>query len=300
MQRKIKLILVAICGSFLLVLGGCQTQTKQANQKPIRIVSSIDFYGDVAKQVAGKYGQVNSVIQSSAVDPHDFEPTTKNAKMVSKANMVIQNGAGYDQWMSKLVGANDKKIIDLRVSEDLLHISSESNEHVWYKPSTMPKLATKLAQQFSKLDPSHATYYQKNATKYRQSLAPLNKLISTLKRNVDQKNKLVDVSEPVFNYALTNLGYQINNEHFAKAIEDGNDPAPADIAKMQADIKQHKIAFLVVNTQESDHVIDNMIKLARKHNVPILKVTESLPKGLNYEQWMAKQYRQLRKIKQGM
>ncbi|WP_137597717.1 metal ABC transporter solute-binding protein, Zn/Mn family [Paucilactobacillus kaifaensis] len=299
MVGKKKIIWSLLLTIILVGLAGCNDRSV-TTQKPIRVVSSIDFYGEVAQQVAGKYGQVSSVIHSSSVDPHDFEPTTSNAKSVANANVVIQNGAGYDTWMNKLVNASDQKIAHIQVSEDLLNKKDGSNEHVWYEPNTMPKLARKLANQFSKLDPSHAKYYQKNATKYVQSLAPINKLTNELKQNVDKNNELVDVSEPVFNYALTNLGYHVNNQHFAKSIEDGNDPSPADIGKMQADIKEHKIAFLVVNVQESDHVITNMVKLARKYNVPVLKVAESLPKGLNYKQWMIKQYQQLKQIQQGM
>lgn len=299
MMVKKKTILWLLLTLILVGLSGCSANSA-ASQKPIRVVSSIDFYGEVAQQVAGKYGHVGSIIHSASVDPHDFEPTTSNAKSIAKANVVVQNGAGYDTWMSKLVNASDQKINHIQVSEDLLGKKAGSNEHVWYEPSTMPKLAQKLADQFSKIDPSHAKYYQKNATKYEQSLAPINNLVDELKQNVDQNNKLVDVSEPVFNYALTNLGYKVNNQHFAKAIEDGNDPSPTDIGKMQTDIKEHKIAFLVVNIQESDRVVTNMVQLAQKHNVPILKVTESLPHGLDYKQWMLKQYRQLKQIQQEM
>lgn len=298
MIGKTKIIWSLLLVAIMLGLSGCSANA--TTQKPIRVVSSIDFYGEVAQQVAGKYGQVSSVIHSSSVDPHDFEPTTSNAKSVAKANVVIQNGAGYDTWMSKLVNANDQKITHIQVSEDLLNKKAGSNEHVWYEPNTMPKLAHELANQFSKIDSKHAKYYQKNATIYVRSLTPIKQLIKELKQNVKSDNRLVDVSEPVFNYALADLGYKVNNQHFAKSIEDGDDPSPADIGKMQSDIKNHKIAFLVVNIQESDHVITNMVKLARSHNVPVLKVTESLPHGLNYKQWMMKQYQQLKRIQQGM
>lgn len=73
----------------------------------------------------------------------------------------------------------------------------------------MPKLANELANQFSKLDSSHTKYYRQNAAKYIQSLAPLQKLIKTVKQNVDQNNKLVDVSEPVFSIALAHLGIRL-------------------------------------------------------------------------------------------
>ncbi len=61
-------------------------------------------------------------------------------------------------------------------------------------------------------------------------------MIQKLKQNVhDQK---VDVSEPVFGYALDYLGYKVNNTHFAQATEEGTDYSAKDINGVQDDIKE--------------------------------------------------------------
>lgn len=116
-------------------------------------------------------------------------------------------------------------------------------------------------------------------------------------RQLAQKQK-VDVSEPVFDYALENLGYQINDRHFEKAIEDGNDPSPKDIQQLQQDIQEHRIAFFVNNKQSQSKTIDNLVALAKENHVPVLNVTESQPNGKTYRQWMLGQYRQLYRILQ--
>jgi len=106
----------------------------------------------------------------------------------------------------------------------------------------------------------------------------------------------VAVSEPVFDYSLAAMGYQVSNTHFAKSIEEGSDPSPKDIKQMQTAIKKHQIAFFVENTQSDSNIVDNMVKLAHQNNVPVLKVTETLPAGQTYKSWMLKQYQQLAKI----
>ena len=118
------------------------------------------------------------------------------------------------------------------------------------------------------------------------------------KQNVGD-NRLVDVSEPVFDYALENLGYQINDQHFEKAVEDDSDPSPKDIQQIQDDITNHRIAFFVNNSQESDKTVENLVKLAKENNVPVLNVTESEPDGEDYVSWMTKQYQALLKIQRG-
>ncbi|UXC67123.1 zinc ABC transporter substrate-binding protein [Limosilactobacillus oris] len=281
---------------FLLALIPRQNFGRQ--QKPIRVVASLDFYGEVAQEVAGKYGQVTTIINSAAVDPHDYQPGTQQAREMGTANLVIQNGLGYDHWLTKLVqGSSNNRVTTIDVARQVAGMKAGDNEHVWYQPTTIKRLTQQLADQYSKLDPAHATYYHRRARAYLQSLQPLDQTIAQAKRGVGTK-RAVAVSEPVFDYALTNLGYQVVDSHFAKAVEDGSDPSPQDIAALQAAIKNHQIAFFVENAQADDRVVNNLVQLARQHGVPVLKVTESKPNGLSYEQWMTKQYQQLIRIQE--
>ncbi|MEE6677662.1 metal ABC transporter solute-binding protein, Zn/Mn family [Limosilactobacillus fermentum] len=287
-------VLAVIVG--LMVTGWSPSKS---HQKPIRVVTSLNFYGEVAKAVAGDHGTVTSFINSSAVKPHEFQPTTKQAKQVANANVAIENGLGYDAWMSKMVKADSKnKITLINVGEQVAKEKDGANEHVWYRPATMSALATTLAKQFSKLDPDHKADYEKNAKAYQAKLQKLDKVIAQAKQNVGD-NRLVDVSEPVFDYALENLGYQINDQHFEKAVEDDSDPSPKDIQQIQDDITNHRIALFVNNSQESGKTVENLVKLAKENNVPVLNVTESEPDGEDYVSWMTKQYQALLKIQRG-
>ena len=274
-------------------------KTMGKNQKPIRVVTGLNFYGEVAQQVAGDNGKVTSFIDNASVDPHDYQPSTKQAQQVAKANVVIENGLGYDSWVNKLVKSSDNhneiKVINVA---SLNGKKDGDNEHIWYEPSTVKKLANDLATQYGKIDPKHASEYRANAKKYLASLKPLDQEITKVKRQVNPNNNQVAVSEPVFDYALENAGYQIMDKHFEKAVEDGNDPSPKDIDEIQQAIINHRIAFFVDNSQTSDKVVDNLVKLAHEHNVPVLKVTETKPNGENYMQWMLKQYRALADIQQ--
>lgn len=285
---------VTLLASLLLLLAGCTTKPA-AKTDGITVVSSLNFYGEVAKAVLGDHGTVTSIITSPNTDPHDFEPTTKTARTVAAADVVIANGIGYDGWMQKLVKANgNSAVTSIRVGEDLMSKKTGANEHLWYNEATMSKLARHLAKVYAKRDPKHQAAYQRNAEKYIKSLQPISTKLNQLKQN-SQRQK-VAVSEPVFNYALAELGYQISDQHFARAIEEGTDPSPSDIKSLQTAITEHKIAFFVQNSQSTDKVVANLVSLANKHNVPVIKVTETMPHGLNYRQWMLQQYEQLAKI----
>lgn len=289
-----------VVAALAVVLGLMVTgwSPKPRQQKPIRVVASLNFYGEVAQAVAGDDGQVTSLINSAAVDPHEFQPSTKQAKQVSEANVLIQNGLGYDDWMTKLARADGKQSALVNVGTMVAKEKNGANEHVWYREQTMASLADQLATRFGKIDPAHQATYRKNARAYQARLKKLDQTIAQAKAGVGS-NRLVDVSEPVFDYALQNLGYQVNDRHFEKAVEDGSDPSPQDIAAIQADIKEHRIAFFVNNRQESDATVNNLVKLAQENHVPVLNVTESEPAGQDYVAWMLSQYQALIKIQRG-
>ena len=291
----VSLLLVILALSFI------PFKTLNTEKKPIRVITGLNFYGEVAQQIAGKYGKVTSLIDNASVDPHDYQPGTAQAKQVEDANVVIENGLGYDEWLNKIAHSDSQhhaqKVVNVG---HLMGKQTGQNEHLWYEPSTMKRLARDLAVQYGKLDPNHQSYYQKNAQKYIDSLKPLEQEIAKIKANVSPENNRVAVSEPVFDYALTALGYQVVDQHFEKAIEDGNDPSPQDIQQLQFAIKNHEIAFFVENSQTSDHVVNGLVKLARKHHVPVLKVTEIKPNSAkSYQEWMLSQYRALSRIQQG-
>lgn len=281
-MKKIIYTLVLLLTSFLFAPSAHAKDTK------LNIVTTTDFYGEVAKKVAGKYATVTPIINSPNIDPHDFEPTTKTAKLVAKSDLVLYNGMGYDTWVKKLGG---KKYISVQT---IMHAKDGANEHLWYKPQTMAKTATYLAKQYGKLDPKHKKQYSANAKKYIKQLNKLNQKLAQIKKTAN--NQKVAVSEPVFNYALKAMGFKIANQHFAKATEEGADPSYSDIKHLQNDIKNKKIAFFVANKQSDSKVIQNMIELCQKSDVPVVEVTETLPKDHSYIQWMTAQYEQILKL----
>lgn len=294
-NRRIWIYLALLLGIGGL-LAGCQSTSapSKATNNKINIMASLDFYGQTAKAVAGKYGQVTSIIDRPSVDPHDYEPTVSTAKQASSAQLIIYNGLGYDDWMEKLTVNKAKGARVITVGTDVANKADGANEHVWYDPAIMPKLATKIAADLSKIQPQHKHYFYQQAKKYQANAKAITTTINQLKKRAN--NQRVAVSEPVFDYSLKAIGYRISNTHFAHAIEEGSDPSPKDIQQMQQDIKHHRIALFVENTQTDSNLVTNMVKLAKQYHVPVLKVTETLPANQTYQSWMLSQYRQLAKI----
>lgn len=274
-----------------LITVGCSNKQNSTSQSDkISIVTTTNVYSDIAKNIVGKYGTATAIIDKSSVDPHDFDPTTADAKKVAQANIIVANGLGYDSWMNKLAKSVDKKPV--LVGEDLMGLKSGDNPHIWYNLDMPTKYVDYLVKRLSKLDKKHAAYFKENGEKY---LAKIDKIKQLAKDNKGDQ-KPVFVSEPVFDYALQEAGYKIGDKKFEEAIENGTDPSPKTINEMNNAIKQKKIAFFVNNTQASSSTVKSFVKLAKKNNIPVLNVRETIPNNTTYLAWMKENYQKLADI----
>ena len=296
--RKIKsritksLFIMGLMGMIMLLASACSNKKgAKTNSDKVSIVTTTNVYADIAKNVVGNYGSVQAIVKNSATDPHDFEPTTADAKELTKANIIVANGLGYDTWMNKLASSVSKKPV--LVGEDLMGLKKGDNPHIWYDLDMPTKYVNYLVKRLSKLDKKHAAYFKENGDKYLAKVAKIKQIAkSTDKKN----NKPVFVSEPVFDYGLEEAGYKIGDKEFEEAIENGTDPSPKTINKMTNEIKDKKIAFFVNNTQASSSTVKTFVKLAKENGVPILNVRETIPNHMTYLDWMRENYQNLANI----
>jgi zinc/manganese transport system substrate-binding protein len=249
----------------------------------IRIVSAESFYGEAAQAVGGDKVEVVSVLNRPGTDPHEFEPTPEVSRAVSRADLVLYNGLGYDDWMAKLIGASGRKTAVIKVGEDVMGRHNGDNEHVWYDPDTMTRLAASLADKLSGIDPGSADEYRARAKEYQNSLEPFRLQVSRLKQKPGIR---AAVSEPVFDDMLKALNIGIANAGFAKAIGEGTDPSPADLAALQEDLRNKRVRLFVNNIQSASPTVENLVRLAGQNGIPVLEVTETAPAGKTYPEWM--------------
>lgn len=292
-----KKIIISLSAIVVIVIGVALfrgNSSSSSNQK-ITIVASTDFYAEIAKTVVGEHGTATAIIKDANVSTEDYEPTTTVAKKVSGADIVLANGLGYDAWLNKLAKTSKNTKL-IRVGEDVLNKKTGVNPHLWNDPETMSKTANYLATELGKKDPKNRDYYKKNAKKYVASLKPVNDLITKISKKAD--GQTVAQTEPVFEYMLDALGYKIMDTDFSEAIEEGNDPSPATLAALKSAITNHKIAFFVNNTQTSSSTVSNVIDLAKKNDIPVVNVTETIPNGENYVSWKLKELKAIEKVTQ--
>jgi zinc/manganese transport system substrate-binding protein len=258
-----------------------------AGSGAIAAVGAESEYADVIAQIGGKYVSATAVMSNPNTDPHTFEASPKVAQAVSAAQLVVQNGLGYDSFMDKIESASPsskRKVIDV---QKLLGLpDSTANPHLWYSPTTMPAVAKAIAADLSALDPSHAAYFNRNAGTFEKSLRPWLKAIATVKSKYPHAP--VATTEPVADYMLEAAGTDDLTPWTLQAdIMNGVDPSPQAVSLQENLLSDHRVKAFLYNEQVTDTVTQTFLADAKKAGVPVVGVYETMPTpGFTYQSWM--------------
>jgi zinc/manganese transport system substrate-binding protein len=290
--RTAALSLAAAAATALLATA-CSSATAVGNRggtggsASIQAIGAENEYANVIQQIGGKYVQVTAIMSNPNTDPHTFEASPAVAREIANASLIVQNGLGYDTWATDInnaVPSDGRKVINV---QQLLGLpDSTPNPHLWYNPTTMPKVAAAIAGDLAAIQPAHASYFKANAAKFTQSLTAWTQAIATFK--AAHPNTPVATTEPVADYMLQAAGADnMTPWAFQADIMNGTDPSPQNVAAEKALFTQHKVKVFLYNQQVTDTLTDSFIDLAHANGVPVVGVYETMPTpGYDYQTWM--------------
>jgi zinc/manganese transport system substrate-binding protein len=259
----------------------------------LQVVAAENFWGNIAQQIGGSYVHVTSIITNPNADPHLYESDAQDAANVANASVVIVNGVGYDDFMNKLLSASSKSGRVVLSAQQILGVAEGSNPHLWYNIPRVHEVADSIEAAYASKDPAHKSQYEHNLVVFNQSLQPLLQTINNIKQKY--AGTPVAYTEPVPGYLLSAAGLDVlTPEGFAKSIEDGIDPSPADTETMDTLMTSKAVKVLLYNAQTVSPVTENVKSLARKANIPVIGVTETMPADAStYQSWQANQLKEL-------
>jgi zinc/manganese transport system substrate-binding protein len=272
----------AAAGALLWAALACVARSEPA---PIAIVAAENFYGDVARQIAGPAVKVTSVISAPGQDPHQFEASPAVARALAGANLVILNGANYDAWMDQLLAGAPSSRRKVIIAADIMGAKPGDNPHLWYDPATMPAVAARIAAALAAIDPAHKDAYEQRLTAFIDSLAPISEKIRAIRARY--AGAPVTATEPVFGLMAKALGFDMRNQRFQLAVMNDTEPSARDVAAIQDDLERRTVKLFLYNNQVSDDLTARLLDLARAAKVPVVGVTETMPADQSYQDWIA-------------
>lgn len=270
----------------LFGLTACSTPPAAHDDGTLKIVASTNVYGSIARSIAGQHAVVTSLIDSASQDPHSFEGSARDQLALSKADLVIENGGGYDDFIDTLLrGAGNPDVVVLN-AVDVIGADANGNEHIWYSPTFMITVANALADKLEALDPKHAADYRDSAALFVSQTTTVNDNLEQIA--AQHGGEGVAITEPVPLYLLDAAGLvNTTPAAFSTAIEDGSGVAPAVMAEALKLFTTKAVRVLVYNSQTVSPETQQLRAAAKDNGIPVVALTETIPTDFDYPSWMA-------------
>jgi zinc/manganese transport system substrate-binding protein len=294
-RRAVAHLSAGVIALALSVGAGCKQQPEPAAASAgnkIDVVAAENFYGDIASQIGGDRVQVTSIMSDPNVDPHEYEADPKDAVAISKADVVIQNGEEYDEWMPKLLAASPKSSRIALTGGEIAHDLLKENPHVWYSLANVRDIAGAIANSYEKLDPADEAEFEQNLKTFDDSLQPIQAEMDSIRTGF--AGTPVGLTETIFLYQTDPMKLNVLTPwEFQHAIAEGNDPPVASIATANTQVTGHQIKVLIYNVQTVTPITTHLQQEAKDAGIPVVGVSESMPANEQYQSWMLKQLRSL-------
>lgn len=325
--RSNRVILVAIVAVVLIgsvaagvYLLGNRTSSTSSNStgvssgsagEVIKVVAAENFWGSLVSQLGGIHVNVTSIVSDPNTDPHQYQSNPADAEAIANAKLVIVNGMDYDTWASLLINAsntpgqtvvNAQKVVGLVPDQmqTINGVTSVVNPHLWYSPFYVNDTVHAMYNALVKIDPSDKSYYTSNYASLNYSLyhtymaqeeqikaqfggIPYGDGTAKGGTNIAATESIV-----IFLANATGLNI-VSPQGFMRAIAEGDDPSPADIATFQNQLAggNQSVACLVYNIQTLTPVTQQLKAEAAQDEIPITTVSETLqPPNLTFQAWM--------------
>ncbi|MEV5538038.1 zinc ABC transporter substrate-binding protein [Saccharopolyspora shandongensis] len=294
-----------------IALTACGTgqQAAPGADDKIKVVASTSVWASVVQAVGGDSVEAESIISDPSADPHSYESTPQDAAKVTNADLVVLNGGGYDEFMEKILGSSGQgkptieAVKDEPAGEPAQPAGEPSgehggheepgheghdhsvNEHVWYDLHVVHEVADQVATELGKLQPAKAEQFHQAAGRFEQEVGALEGRVGEIA--AANRGKPVIVTEPVAHYLVEAASLQdITPPEFVKAVEAESDPSAAAVAAIQNAVNSKQAAAVIYNPQTESPVTRNVRSAAEQNQIPVVEMTETLPQGKTYVQWM--------------
>ncbi|HET7315090.1 metal ABC transporter solute-binding protein, Zn/Mn family [Salinisphaera sp.] len=252
----------------------------------VSVVAAENSYGSMVRTIGGDHVDVTSLLDSPAVNPHEFKASPRIGRLLASADLVVMNGLGYDGWMLPLLKGTPsahRRVIKASAAGSAM-VMPDDNPHLFYDPRIMLATASAVAHALAQIDPAHKHDYQANLREFKKQLLPIYAKVQAL--IAAHPNLTVTATEPVFGYMIRLLGYHDLYHDAQFATMEGTQPSAQQVKRFMQGLQQHKVQLLIYNAEVHSRLTQSYRKKAKEAGVPVAAVTELPLHGENYAQWV--------------
>ncbi len=229
MHKRVVSNLPRLALILLLTLVSVGLPVRVAAAEALPVVASFSILGDLTQQIGGDRVQLHTLVGPGA-DAHVYQPTPADAKVLSRARLVVVNGLGFEGWIDRLIkssGYRGKRVVASQGINAIRQPQAHSGKHeahdhtggfdphAWQDLANARRYVANITPALVEADPAGKTVYQANAARLDKEIAALDSEIRSTFSALPADRRKVVTSHDAFAYFGRAYGIRMFVENIA-------------------------------------------------------------------------------------
>src|SRR5579859_4450388 len=250
-----------------LLLAGCgllPASSAPAAGAKLDVVATFSILGDLVQAVAGDNIQLHTLVGPDG-DTHTYEPIPADGVALAQANVIFENGLGFETWLNKLYTASGSKAMRVVVTTGVTpgkiaigDAAGETDPHAWQDVSYSIGMVNVISATLVAQDPAHAAAYQANAAAYLRQLQDLDSYIQQQSNALPAERRKLVTNHDALGYFAKRYGFQVVGDVLGSVSTEASEPSAAEIAKLTDEIKSAGVHAIFTENIENSAVINQV------------------------------------------
>ena len=292
-MKNICLIIPIIIITVLLT--GCQPQKTDTDHLK-KIVVTYSVLGSLVNELVGDRAEVIISVPNGQ-DPHEWQPSAKDIENINNASLVVCNGLGLENGLTKTLEAALKKGVPIFTAADYItvrHVGAEegipsgdpdqaigaADPHFWMDPISMQKVVAALATQLKTVLNIDA---ETDSQKIQAELGALDKEIRQILSPIPENSRKLVTGHESLGYFAARYNFRLIGA-IVPSISSQAGVSAADMAALKILIQKYQVKAIFTELGTSPAAAE---AIGKETGVKVVELsTHKLPPDNKYETFL--------------
>lgn len=229
----------------------------------LKVVATFSFIGDLARNVGGDDMDIATLV-GPGQDTHTFEPSPADGRALAEADLVLENGLGFETWLDDLFTSAGSEAARVAVTEGITpRTASEGDEagqtdpHVWHSVASAIQMVKNIRDALAQVDPANAAAYQANADQTLTALQTLDTWVFAQVKAVPEDRRKLVTTHDTFSYFAERYGFEVVGTILPTTTE-GASPSAQALAALVEAVKAQGVPAVFAENVSSNALLNQV------------------------------------------
>jgi zinc/manganese transport system substrate-binding protein len=258
-------LLTALSLFIVLIMNTAPTSAQAPH---LKVVATFSILGDAVHSIAGDNIDLTVLVGPDG-DTHSYEPVPQDSVALTNANLIFENGLGFETWLDDLYtaagGQAQRVVVSQGINPGKITVGDETGEtdpHIWQNPYNYVRVAELVRDTLSAADATNAVSYQLNANAYISQLLEADTYILQQVQKLPADQRKLVTNHDAFGYFASRYGLEIVGTALGSVSTEGANGSAANLAKLVGDIRATGTHAIFAENIENADVVNQVAQEA--------------------------------------